>query len=29
MKFVADVNFNNQILKGLKAHVPSLDVIRL
>ena len=29
MKFVADVNFNNHILKGLRARVPSLDVIRL
>ena len=29
MKFVADVNFNNHILKGLRERVPSLDVIRL
>ena len=29
MKFVADVNFNNHILKGLRARVPALDVIRL
>lgn len=29
MKFVADVNFNNHILKGLRARVPSLDVIRM
>lgn len=29
MRFVADENFNNDILRGLKRHYPDLDVVRV
>ena len=29
MRFAADENFNNDILRGLRRHYPDLDVIRI